>query len=94
MNLENIIQGLPAELQEKARRCGSVDELLALSRDGKVELSPEALAAVGGGKGGERQNCPVPNCQKCGSDKVEAKFNEATYKRDFTCKACGYKWSE
>lgn len=94
MNLEKYIMNLSPELQEKARRCGSIDELLALSRDGKVELSAEALASVGGGKGGQRKNCPVPACKKCGSDKVEAKFNEATYKRDFTCKACGYKWSE
>ena len=38
MNLEDYIKDLAPDLQEKARACGSVEELLALARENKVPL--------------------------------------------------------
>ena len=49
MNLEDYIKNLSPELQEKARACGSAEELLALAKEAKVPLPDEALAAIAGG---------------------------------------------
>ena len=47
--LEKSISGLSPELQEKARACQSMNELLELIAENDVELSDDALEAVAGG---------------------------------------------
>ena len=50
INIEEYIKDLSPELQEKARACTSIDELLKLAKDNNVPLPDEALEAVAGGK--------------------------------------------
>ena len=49
MDIESYIKDLSPELQEKARACGGVEELLALAKDAKIPLPDEALEAIAGG---------------------------------------------
>ena len=48
-NVEDYIKDLSPELQEKARQCKNMDELMDLAGEEGVELSDEALANVSGG---------------------------------------------
>ncbi len=48
-DLEGYIKQFAPELQEKAKACGSVKELLELADKNNVELTPDALEAVSGG---------------------------------------------
>lgn len=48
-DLESYIKGLSPELQEKARACTSVEELLKLADENNIELSADQLEAVTGG---------------------------------------------
>ena len=50
-NVEDYIKDLAPELQEKARQCKNMDELMELAGEEGVELSDEALANVSGGCG-------------------------------------------
>ena len=65
--IEKYIKDLSPELQEKARKCRSISELLELAKAEKVEVPPEALEAIAGGKGQEVGSCGDPKCKKCGS---------------------------
>ena len=56
MSFEDYIKDLSSDLQEKARACGSFDELLALAKENKVPLPDEALAAIAGGEDGGTVN--------------------------------------
>ena len=98
MELERFIKDLSPELQEKARRCKNVDELIALSREEKVELSGEALAAIAGGKGSDPKNCGEnPPCPKCGSNNVKyLGFDDhfSYFILHYKCLDCGHKWTE
>ncbi len=78
-NVENYIKDLSPELQEKARHCKNMDELMELAGDEGVELSDEALANVSGG-------CSS-SCKHRGfngtvneATKIEEVGNEVTYK--------------
>ena len=53
MNLEDLIKDLDPELQEKARACGSAEELIALAKEAKVPVPDEALEAIAGGQDAE-----------------------------------------
>ena len=89
MNLEDYIKDLPAELQEKARACGSVEELLALAKEAKVPLPDEALTAIAGGDDVESGGCKDKmRCPKCGSTDVKeiGFFDGITF---FKCNKCG-----
>ena len=89
MNLEDYIKELSPELQEKARACGSVGELMALAKEAKVPLPDEALAAIAGGDDPEAGGCKDPiKCPKCGSTHVTVDYR--TYM--FLCLACGNEW--
>ena len=57
MNVESYIKDLSPELQEKARACDSVQELLALAKEAKVPLPDEVLAAIAGGEDSDSGNC-------------------------------------
>ena len=70
MSLEDYIKDLAPELQEKARACGNVEELLALAKDANVPLPDEALAAIAGGDQPDVGNCKKLACPKCGSTNV------------------------
>ena len=52
INIEEYIKDLAPELQEKARACTNIEDLLKLARENKVPLPDDALEAVAGGKGG------------------------------------------
>ena len=49
MDIESYIKDLSPELQEKARACGSVEELLALAKKEGYKLSEAEIEAVSGG---------------------------------------------
>ena len=50
IDIEKYIRDLSPELQEKARACQTVDELLALAEENNLALPDEAAEAVAGGK--------------------------------------------
>ena len=91
MNLEDYIKDLSPELQEKARACGSVEELMALAKEAKVPLPDEALAAIAGGDDPEAGSCRHKDCPKCGSSNTtETGFDGRFFY--YECNACGNNW--
>ncbi len=91
MNLEDYIKDLAPELQEKARACGSVEELIALAKEEKVPLPDDALAAIAGGDDIEPASCGHPECPKCKSEDTEQTGKNASYVF-WKCRTCGYQW--
>ena len=93
MNLDDYIKDLAPELQEKARACGSIEELLALAKDADVPLPDEALTAIAGGDQPDPENCKrIIKCPKCGSMNVERYFGEqgdTAIADTYICKDCG-----
>jgi|GEM_PF-2693870 len=60
MNFDDAKDKLTPEQIERAKGCGSPEELLALSKELCYELTDEELEAVsGGGWGGCGSNCPT-----------------------------------
>jgi hypothetical protein len=98
MNLEDFMKDLSPELQEKAYACKSAEELLALAREEKVELPPEALEAIAGGNGGSPQNCGKAKCPKCGSKNTEITEEEPLgrpwFRVYYKCDNCGHEWNK
>ena len=97
MNLEDYIKDLDPELQDKARACGSVEELVALAKEAKAPLPDEALAAIAGGDGYESGNCTGITCPKCQSENVRViGIEQGAYSPTFhmECNDCGHKWDE
>ena len=97
MNVESYIKDLDPELQEKARACDSVQELLALAKEAKVPLPDEALAAIGGGDGSDSGNCTGITCPKCGSDDVcITGLDPGCYcgTVHVKCNKCGHEWDQ
>ena len=95
--LEKYIKDLSPELQEKARKCGSVSELLELAKAEKTELPPEALEAIAGGKGQEAVSCGDPACPKCGSKDygiTSKEYNGHYVRYHYKCNNCGHEWHE
>ena len=89
MNIDSYIKNMPPELQEKARACGSAQELLALAREAKVPVPDEALEAIAGGDDPDPQNCDEnPRCPHCGSTNVGFDMMYGKYE----CEDCGYMW--
>ena len=93
MSLEDYIKDLDPELQEKARACGSVEELLALAKDAKVPLPDEALEAVAGGED-ESGSCIPVYCPRCGCKRIGCQTKDYG---DYTvyyyqCTKCRYEW--
>ncbi|MDO4851108.1 MAG: Nif11-like leader peptide family natural product precursor [Actinomycetota bacterium] len=91
MNLEDYIKDLDPELQEKARACGSVEELLALAKEAKVPLPDEALAVIAGGDDQDAGSCRHEDCPKCGSKDTVDDGTDGRYWY-WHCNTCGYKW--
>ena len=90
MDIESYIKDLSPELQEKARACGSVGELLALAKDEKVPVPDEALAAIAGGDQPDPENCKPAKikCPYCGSTNTEFNMEINMYE----CNDCGKLW--
>ena len=95
MNLEDYIKDLDPELQDKARACGSVEELVALAKEAKAPLPDEALAAIAGGEDVDASKCsPKKDCPKCGSSNTTCTKDEwYIYYWEFHCNDCGHNWS-
>ena len=96
MNLENYIKDLPPDLQEKARACGSVEDLLALAKEAQIPVPDEALEAIAGGDGSDPENCKREiKCPKCGSKNYKVikkyQYGRGTFYR-LKCNNCGYEW--
>ena len=71
MNLERFIKDLAPELQEKARACGSVEELIALAKEAKIPVPDEVLEAIAGGQDADEVGCgKADTCPSCGSTNV------------------------
>ena len=63
--LEQLINDLPEQLQQEAKKCTSLEELNELLADNDIELSEDVLEAVAGGIAagcGEEYYC-----KKCGT---------------------------
>ena len=88
MNLEDYIKDLTPELQERARACGSAEELLALAKEAQVPLPEEALAAIAGGDDANPENCAKPTCPKCGHHNIGENYLQGYHH----CNYCGYEW--
>ena len=93
MDIENYIKDLNPELQEKARACGSAEDLLALAKEAKVPLPDEALAAIAGGDDQDVGSCRHRTCPNCGSDDTVDDGTDGVYWY-WHCKTCGYKWKQ
>ena len=77
-NFEKYIEDLSPELQEKARACNSLEEVMELAAENDIELPEDALKAVSGG-------CGTPlNCDRCGS------VMDHLYNSFWKCPKCGY----
>ena len=70
--LEKYIGELSPEMQEKARKCKTMEELNALLAENDVELSEDALQAVAGGCSSKKpyhkvcgELLPAYWCNKC-----------------------------
>ena len=99
MDLENFIKDLSPELQEKARQCASVDELLALAKDEKIPLSDEAMEAIAGGKGdprncGSKKGPPCPKCRSTNTEQRTVRVDPGVPYTYYICHDCGYKWDK
>ena len=95
MNLEDYIKDLPPELQEKARACGSIEELLALAKEAKVPMPDDALAAIAGGDDIDGGACTPDKCPKCGHKEKpywDEELPNRMTRHHFKCSKCGYKW--
>lgn len=95
--MEEFIMNLSPELQEKARKCESLEELLALAKEEKVELPPAALEAIAGGNSIDTQRCGKPKCPQCGSKKshvISVSNREMGWIYRYKCGACGYEWEK
>ena len=79
---EKYIEGLDPELQEKARACNSLEEVMELAAENDIELPEDALEHVSGGCT-QQMKCP-----KCGSDRIEVEEYEGGGLKEY-CKNCG-----
>ena len=107
-DLERYIKDLSPELQEKARACKSVAELLKLADENNVELSPDQLEAVSGGTaytaGSPAFNYHLTspkNCYNCrieGRPTGESRPTHSGCESDdeldylYRCDKCGEEW--
>ena len=92
MSLEDYIKDLAPDMQEKARACGSVEELLALAKEAKVPVPDEALAAIAGGEDPDSSICTHPCCPKCKS-RDTVNYDTIGLEMYWRCNNCGYEWT-
>lgn len=96
MSLEDYIKDLAPELQEKARTCGSIEELVAVAKEAEIPMPDEALEAIAGGQDIDVVECGKTKCPQCGSTSVTLRTEDHVSYTDFyyTCKSCGYTWMD
>ena len=93
---KDLVKGLTDEQIEKASRCHSEAELLALAKEEGIELTDEQLAAVSGCACDPHQQFRTRECPQCG-EQMQGEFVETTPgdgKYHFICKHCGFGWFE
>lgn len=94
MKLEDYIKDLAPELQEKARACGSIEELVALAKENKIPVPDEAIEAIAGGKVINRYGIcgeVVVKCPYCGEE--EGVFEaDVHHQSGYHCTRCGRSW--
>lgn len=105
-NLEEYIKDLSPELQEKAKECKSVKELLSLADENNVELPTDVLATVFGGTaftaGTPEFNYHINHPDSCFYCRIKAKRTGKTQKSStpcsdeidiqYRCEKCGRTW--
>ncbi len=107
-DLESYIKGLSPELQEKARACTSVEELLKLADENNIELSADQLEAVTGGSaytaGTPAWNYHITHPTYCFNCRIEGTPTGEKVKSDgacasddeyhvrYRCNKCGEEW--
>ena len=99
IDLESYIKDLSPELQEKARACTSVKELLKLADENNIELSPDQLDDVIGGTaftaGTPAFNYHLTNPTYCYNCRIEGKPTGEKRKNEVACSSSqeyGYKY--
>lgn len=106
--IEKYIRDLSPELQEKARACKSVEELLKLADDNNVELTPDQLEAVSGGTaftaGSNVFNYHLTYPRNCYNCRIEGYYtgenkpsetpcaSDDEYDLKYRCGQCGEEW--
>ena len=72
MDIKELFSNMSEDIKEKAKNCKTRGELLKLVQEENIELSPEQVEAISGGKGCgcncvDDYYCPVHfNCMKVG----------------------------
>ena len=91
---EELLKGLTKEQAEKASKCKTAEELLALAKEEEIELTEEQLAQIAGG------GCVAPStkeviCPNCGATVVGTVDGDS---REFfylcVCQDCGNTWKD
>ena len=91
---KELLKGLNEEQIEKASKCHSAEELLALAKNEHLELNEEQLAAVNGGCGDPSPR--ISTCPSCGAQ-VSGEYVETTPgdgRYHFICPNCNDSWKE
>ena len=91
---EELLKGLSKEQIDKARKCKSNEELLALAKKEDITLNDEQLAAVNGGFCSDTTVHSV--CPKCGKEVSKEVYNDScnVVVAKLKCPACGHEWTE
>lgn len=91
---KELLEGLTTEQINKARKCKSNEELLALAKEEGVVLSDEQLAAVSGGVCSD--TTVSSNCPKCGAAVSDEVYNDSSIVvvAKFKCPNCGHEWTQ
>lgn len=91
-NFEKYIEGLSPELQEKARACNSLEEVMELAAENNIELPEDALEAVSGGCGGGHSHSGNTEVYELLDLNIQFRGNKIEYLKGFRCTGCSYKW--
>lgn len=91
---KELLEGLTTEQINKARKCKSNEELLALAKEEGIVLTDEQLAAVSGGFCSDTTVTSV--CPKCGTEVSKEVYNDSYNQvvAEFKCPKCGHKWTQ
>ena len=93
---QELLKGLTDEQIEKASRCHSEDELLALAKEEGVELTDEQLNTISGGC---LFSSTENNCPQCGAgyDDImfwSERFADGHETVHYECKKCQCQWTK
>ncbi len=97
--------GITKELIEKAKKCETVQELLALAKENDIEMNEEQAnnLLIGMKKAGELSDRELDNVSGGGCGSIPNKCPKCQSKHfthtatagvlHYHCKDCGYKWN-